>query len=236
MANQKEQNNDKQNLTKNIIRRIVTEGLFLVFEILILFFSAGRIDWDYAWIFTIITVLIALIGVAILPPELLSERGRKKENVEKWDSLITRLIILPWLTIYLVSGLDFRFGWSPELALTVHIVATVIYVFGNAFALWSMLANAYFSTAVRIQYDRGHAVCTSGPYRYMRHPGYLGMMTYVLSTPIIFGSIWALIPAGIVVVLLIIRLVLEDRTLKNKLEGYKGYADKVKYRLIPGVW
>jgi len=236
MSSQQDQSGEKQNLTRNVARRIVTEGLFIALEIATLFFFAGRIDWNYAWAFAIVTILIALVGAAILPRELLSERGRRKENVEKSDKVITRLIIPFWLAVYVVSGLDFRFGWSPELALPLHIAALVAYVLGNAFALWSMATNAYFSTHVRIQDDRGHKVCASGPYRYMRHPGYLGMVTYASVTPFILGSIWALVPTGVVVVLFVVRTVFEDRTLKNKLEGYKEYADKVKYRLIPGVW
>jgi len=99
-----------------------------------------------------------------------------------------------------------------------------------------MISNIYFSTAVRIQYDRGHTVASGGPYCYIRHPGYLGMIIYHLSTPIILGSLWALIPASLTVTLFIIRTLLEDNTLKNKLEGYKEYAERVEYRLMPGVW
>jgi protein-S-isoprenylcysteine O-methyltransferase Ste14 len=236
MANQKEQINDKQNLTRNVIKDILRVGLVLVLGIIILFISAGRINWEYAWIYTIIAVLLSLIGAKIVPPEVLAERGRKKENVEKWDSIITGLVFIPWFAQYLVSGLDARFGWSPELATSLHIAAIVIYISGEALQIWSMRANMYFSSSVRIQYDRGQTVSTGGPYRYIRHPGYVGMMIYYLATPIILGSIWALIPASAIVSLLIIRTVLEDQTLKNKLNGYKGYADKVKYKLLPGVW
>jgi len=236
MANQIQQNNRKQDLTKNVIKDIVRVGAFLVLGIIILFFSAGRIDWIYGWIYTTITVVLALIGAKIVPPEVLAERGHKKENVEKWDTIITTLIFIPWFGQYLVSGLDIRSGWSPELALPVHVIAIFIYIAGEALQMWSMKANAYFSSAVRIQYDRGQMVSSGGPYRYIRHPGYVGMMIYYLVTPIILGSIWALIPAGTIILLLIIRTSLEDQTLKDKLEGYKEYADKVKYRLIPGVW
>ena len=99
-----------------------------------------------------------------------------------------------------------------------------------------MISNIYFSTAVRIQYDRGHTVASGGPYHYIRHPGYLGMIIYHLSTPIILGSLWALIPASLTIALFIICTLFEDNTLKNKLEGYKEYAERVEYRLMPGVW
>ena len=99
-----------------------------------------------------------------------------------------------------------------------------------------MISNIYFSTAVRIQYDRGHHGSIGGPYRFMRHPGYVGMIIYLLATPLILGSIWAFIPASLTGILFIIRTAFEDNTLKNKPEGYKEYAERVKYRLIPGIW
>jgi protein-S-isoprenylcysteine O-methyltransferase Ste14 len=156
--------------------------------------------------------------------------------VEKWDRIITKLGILPIFTLYIVAGLDIRFGWSPKLPLWIHIIGLVIFIVGNAVVSWAMISNPYFSTAVRIQYDRGHSVSTGGPYKYIRHPGYLGMIIYYLSTPAILGSIWALTMAGLTVAFYIIRTRFEDNTLKNKLEGYKEYAGKVRYRLIPGIW
>ena len=203
---------------------------------IILLVSAGKIDWIYAWVYITSSLLVIIINAFIFPPELISERGRKKENVEKWDRLISGLITFPWLALYIVSGLDIRFGLSLELASWIHITGLVIFVLGNAFVSWAMISNIYFSTAVRIQYDRGHTVSIDGPYRFMRHPGYMGMIIYLLASPIILGSIWALIPASLVVILFIIRTAFEDNTLKNKLDGYKEYAEKVKYRLIPGIW
>lgn len=236
MANQKEQYNSKLDNRKNILRRLIQVTMSVILIALILFVSAGRIEWIYAWIYIATSVIVIIINAFIFPPELISERGRKKENVEKWDRLISGLIIISWLALYIVSGLDIRFGWSSELALWIHITGLVIFILGNALVSWAMISNIYFSTAVRIQYDRGHAVSNSGPYQYIRHPGYLGMIIYNLSTPIILGSVWALILASIIVILFIIRTVFEDNTLKNKLEGYKEYAEKVKYLLIPGIW
>jgi len=157
-------------------------------------------------------------------------------NVEKWDKLVSGLLTLPWFALYIVSGLDIRFGLSLELATWIHISGLVIFILGNALVSWAMISNIYFSTAVRIQYDRGHHVSIGGPYRFMRHPGYVGMIIYLLATPLILGSIWAFIPASLTGILFIIRTAFEDNTLKNKLEGYKEYAERVKYRLIPGIW
>ncbi len=99
-----------------------------------------------------------------------------------------------------------------------------------------MITNAWFSTVVRIQTERGHTVCEDGPYRYVRHPGYVGFILQSLSTPLLLGSWWAL-PAGFVAAgSLVVRTRLEDSTLQNELSGYPEYAQKVRYRLIPGVW
>lgn len=236
MINRKEQDNNTLDTRKNIIKRLIQVAMSIILIALILLLSAGRIAWFYAWVYIVVSVLIIIANALIFPRELISERGRKKEIVEKVDRLISGLIILPWLAIYIVSGLDIRLGWSPSLALWFHIIGLIIFVSGNALVSWAMISNIYFSTAVRIQYDRGHTVSSGGPYRYIRHPGYLGMIVYHLATPIILGSLWALIPAGVTVILFIIRTVFEDTTLRNKLEGYSEYTERVQYRLLRGIW
>jgi protein-S-isoprenylcysteine O-methyltransferase Ste14 len=236
MTTQIEQDNSKLDTKKNILKRLIQVMMSVILMAIILLVSAGKIDWIYAWVYITSSLLVIIINAFIFPTELISERGRKKENIEKWDRLISGLITFPWLALYIVSGLDIRFGLSLELASWIHITGLVIFALGNAFVSWAMISNIYFSTVVRIQYDRGHTVSIGGPYRFMRHPGYVGMIIYLLASPIILGSIWALIPASLAVILFIIRTAFEDNTLKNKLEGYKEYAEKVKYRLIPGIW
>jgi len=236
MTTQKKLDNDTQNTRKNILKRILQVTIYIILIAIILFVSAGRIDWAYAWIFIATSILIIIINAFILSPELIAERGRKKENVEKWDRSISRLLIFTCLGIYLVSGLDIRFKWSYELSLWIHILGIFTFIFGNVLVSWSMIYNKFFSTAVRIQYERGHIVVNAGPYRFIRHPGYLGMIIYHLAISLILGSLWALIMACLVVALFIIRTIFEDNTLKNKLEGYRKYAEKVKYKLIPGIW
>jgi protein-S-isoprenylcysteine O-methyltransferase Ste14 len=231
-----EQDNSKLDKRKNILKRLIQVMISVILIAILLLVSAGKIDWIYAWLYIASSLLVIIINAFIFPPELISERGRKKENVEKWDKLISGLLTLPWFALYIVSGLDIRFGLSLELAAWIHITGLVIFILGNAFVSWAMISNIYFSTAVRIQYDRGHTVSSGGPYCVMRHPGYLGMIIYLLATPLALGSIWAFIPAILTVILFVIRTVFEDNTLKNKLEGYKEYAERVKYRLIPGIW
>ena len=236
MTDQREQDIRRTDTMKNILRRIMQVSITVIITLIILLVSAGIIKWIYAWIYTLASVLVIIINAFIFPTELISERGRKKENVEKWDKILTGIIIIPWFTLYIIAGLDMRFGWSAELALWIHFIALITFISGNALVSWAMVANNYFSTSVRIQYDRGHTVSSGGPYRYIRHPGYLGMIIFLLSTPVILGSFWALIPAIMTVILFIIRTSFEDNTLKNKLEGYKEYSERVKYRLISGIW
>jgi protein-S-isoprenylcysteine O-methyltransferase Ste14 len=108
--------------------------------------------------------------------------------------------------------------------------------FGYAFAAWAVAENRFFSSVVRIQTERGHVVCDSGPYRYVRHPGYAGNILAVFGIVLALGSVWALIPAAVASIIAVIRTVLEDQTLQEELPGYRGYARRVRYRLIPGIY
>lgn len=236
MAAPKQPPADRLELKKNILRRMLQVGLSILLIAAILFITSGSLTWFFAWMYLGASVLIVAVNAFVLPAELISERGRKKENVERWDRIISALIILPALAIFVISALDFRYRWSSEMPFWVHLVGLLFYFSGNALITWAMVSNVYFSTAVRIQCDREHQVATGGPYALVRHPGYLGMIVYYLATPIALGSIWALLPALLTAVLFILRTALEDRTLRVKLEGYKDYAERVRYRLIPGIW
>jgi protein-S-isoprenylcysteine O-methyltransferase Ste14 len=109
-------------------------------------------------------------------------------------------------------------------------------VLSLAFASWAMIENAFFSTAVRIQTDRGQTVCQTGPYRFVRHPGYVGFILQSLATPILLGSIWALLPGMAAGIALVVRTGFEDRALQVELPGYREYAQQIRFRLLPGFW
>jgi protein-S-isoprenylcysteine O-methyltransferase Ste14 len=136
----------------------------------------------------------------------------------------------------LIAGLDALFGWSPPFSLPLKILSLVIILAGYALGSYALIENRFFSGMVRIQADRGHQVVTSGPYRWMRHPGYAGALLAYLATPLFLDSGWAFLPAVLIVIVLIIRTRLEDRALQDELEGYAEYAKRVRYRLLPGVW
>jgi protein-S-isoprenylcysteine O-methyltransferase Ste14 len=135
-----------------------------------------------------------------------------------------------------VAGMDVRFGWTVPLPLALQLAAMGVAALGYALMTWALAVNAFFSKVVRIQEDRGQRVVTRGPYRLVRHPGYVGTIAFELATPIMLGSLWALIPGVLAASLTVVRTVLEDRTLQQELDGYQEYARHVPHRLLPGVW
>ena len=169
---------------------------------------------------------------------MLAERARftEHENVKPWDKLLSLLVVLGNGSIPLVAGLDALFGWSTSFSLTLKILALMIILTGFALTTYALVENRFFSSMVRIQTDRGHQVVSSGPYRWMRHPGYTGGILTYLATPIFLDSNWAFLASLVITILLIVRTALEDRTLQTELAGYNEYAEEVRFRLLPGVW
>jgi len=217
------------------VRQILIMFIIMGLE---LFLGSGRLNWTWAWVFLGIGLLSVSINAVFMrhSPETIAERGKPKE-IKAWDKWIGGgWLIGQYFLVPILAALDKRFGWTGELATLWHVLGAVVYALSLGLAGWAMISNAYFSTAVRIQDDRGQQVCTTGPYHYVRHPGYVGFFFQALSVPILLGSLWALLfalPAG---VLMIIRTSIEDRMLQEELAGYKEYAREVKYRLLPGVW
>jgi len=231
------QPNGESEMTAAIMKRMVQVIVQFLILAVILFISAGRLDWMWAWAYLGVGVGILIINALVMPPELIAERGRTdKKDIKAWDRVLTTLVILPTLGMPIIAGLDERFGWSPRLALAVHLIGLAFIALGQGLFTWAMVSNKFFSTSVRIQMDRDHAVATGGPYQYVRHPGYVGYIVSLFATSVALGSLWALIPAGLVMCLFVVRTALEDRTLQEELPGYKEYAERVRYRLIPGVW
>jgi len=208
----------------------------------LLFLAAVRIDWLWGWVF--ITLLTAaLIGhvMVLVPtnPALLAERqkGTRRADAPRWDRwiVIFGAGLMPFAA-WIVSGLNVRYGWEAPLPLTLHLVGLALGIAGWGLFLWALGSNAFFSEAVRIQTEREHSVQSSGSYRIVRHPGYLGACLTFLGTPLLLGSRWALIPTLIGIVLYVLRTALEDRFLHAKLDGYPENAESTRYRLIPGLW
>jgi protein-S-isoprenylcysteine O-methyltransferase Ste14 len=234
------QSTDKRsNVAKGIVLRFAAIAITFVLQAVLLFGSAGTLNWLWAWVYFAISLVTVAINGAIMlrtSPELIAERGRPKE-MQGWDKFVSGIGgAAMYLALPLVAGLDMRFGWTSALPVTWHVAGAALLTAGYGLTAWAMISNAYFSTAVRIQSERGHAVCRSGPYRYVRHPGYVGMTLQSLGMPFLLGSSWALLPALVAAVAMVIRTALEDRMLQAELPGYQEYTGEVRYRLIPGIW
>jgi protein-S-isoprenylcysteine O-methyltransferase Ste14 len=219
-----------------VARRVIQVLLQFALIGVLLFGSAGRLDWGWAWAYLGVSAGVLICNLRILPPELIAERGRGGEGIKRWDKVLTGISVLPALAAPIIAGLDVRLGWSPPLGPAVHLAGLAAFALGEACFSWAMASNPFFSGNVRIQTERGHQVAKSGPYRFVRHPGYIAFIVFSLAVPLALGSVWALVPAGVTACLFVIRTALEDQTLKAELPGYASYADEVRYRLIPGLW
>jgi protein-S-isoprenylcysteine O-methyltransferase Ste14 len=237
--NAKNHIDEKTGITPGIVRRFIQLMIIIILQAVILFFAAGRLDYGEGWAYLVQYVGFIVLNAILLMSgnkDLIEERSRILENTKGWDRVVSVFYGLFGLGMLLVAALDARWGWSPHLGLAPQIIAWVIMALGYGMFSWAMASNKYFSVMVRIQEERGHAVAIGGPYRFLRHPGYIGIIVYSLALPVMFSSLWTFLPAMGMVVVIIIRTILEDRTLHRELAGYTGYAQKVRYRLIPGVW
>jgi protein-S-isoprenylcysteine O-methyltransferase Ste14 len=224
---------------KLIVRYITGEIVGIVGMGVALFWSAGRIDWWPAW--GAIAVMLAWItGMEIvvfhLNPDLLVERFGPRKGAMPWDTAIVSILGLVQLVRYIVAGLDQRYGWTGAFPISAQIVALIVCFLGYALFVWAAASNTFFSKVVRIQSERNHTVVTSGPYRFVRHPAYIGGILYEIAVAILLASWWAIIASGLCVILLILRTVLEDCTLQTELTGYGDYTHQVRHRLLPGIW
>jgi protein-S-isoprenylcysteine O-methyltransferase Ste14 len=217
-------------------KRIAVSFLFVVLLGLCLFLPAGTLDWPMAWLLLAIYVVVFVTALLLISDGLCEERSKRHADSKAWDrGLVTLLFLLNFVT-FAVAGLDHGSSWTRQLPLVVEIAALSLVICGNVLVVWAMVTNDFFSATIRIQTDRGHAVVSQGPYRFVRHPGYLGIITYVIFQPLMLGSVWALVPAALTVLLTILRTTLEDRALQEELPGYREYAGKVRNRLVPGIW
>ena len=224
-------------VTRGVIRWGFKSVVFTVVFAACLFIASGDRGWGMAWVYLGVYLVNQIILALVLSPELLAERSGAQEGTKPWDLplAIVAVIVLP-LAMDVVAGLDHRHGWTASLSPGLQVAALVLMAAGIALTTWAMASNAFFSGLVRIQEDRGQTVVTGGPYRLVRHPGYVGGIVHHLAAPVMLGSWWALIPGGLGALLLVIRTALEDRTLQAELSGYREYAARVRYRLTPGIW
>jgi len=221
------------------LKALIRFGIYILILAAILFASAGRLNWIMGWAYMGVygTIIVASALVIPIDPEFVEERTQAKEGVKAWDKPLAIIgsVLFP-TAMLVVAGLDMRFGWSPQVPLALQIAALVIAALGYLLSVWAMASNKFYSRFVRIQRDRGHTVISDGPYRYVRHPGYAGVIVFDLATAPALSSLWTFIPSVLFALLLVVRTALEDRTLLEELDGYQEYAARVRYRLLPGIW
>ena len=209
---------------------------------LVLLISGWDLDWWQGWLYSGLIVVVGIgsrMWAEKKHPGLLAERAKfdKAPDVKSWDKVLSPLMAVSMtFPLMIVAGLDHHFAWSPVFPIWLNILGFMLIVLGYTFAGWALVANRFFSGVVRIQTDRGHMVCDSGPYRIVRHPGYAGNILALPGIVLALGSVWTIIPVLVALIITAIRTKLEDRTLKDELPGYQDYAQRVRYRLIPGIF
>lgn len=213
----------------------------LVITPAILFVSAGTAAWPMGWAYVAVVVVgsgATHLLIARKDPVLLRERARgfKGEGTQRWDRWLAPAVVWGPVVVMVVAGLDYRFDWSSVGSLLLQRLALAVAVVGYGVGAWAMLENRFFVAVARIQAERGQTVVDTGPYRWVRHPGYAASLVATLSIPLVLDSTWAFVPAGLTAVALVTRTALEDRMLRDGLAGYLDYAERTRARLVPGVW
>jgi protein-S-isoprenylcysteine O-methyltransferase Ste14 len=222
-----------------IRKRLVQIFSIVLVQAVLLFLSAWKWNWWNAWAYLGLYLAFLVFNAIVLlgkHKDLVEERSQVGQGTKGWDRVIGSISAFGGLLILVLAGLDERFGWPGAIAPRVQIGAFVLMAATYPIFTWAMVSNKFFATTVRIQKERGHVVQTGGPYRLVRHPGYFSLLFSYVTLPLALGSLWACIPMALLVANLFLRTALEDRTLKNELEGYKEYAARVRYRIIPGIW
>ena len=222
------------------IRSIAVQTIALIIGLVILFISAGTLNWLRGWIYAGLVTIYWVISTAVLArvnPEMLNARGSVvKEGTKGFERIW--IVIYPTLTFVnlVVMGFDaVRFQWS-SMPFWLAILGIIILIPACVIGAWAMVVNKFFEWTARIQDDRQQYVCTTGPYKIIRHPGYAGAIVSTLAYPFILGSWWGFVLTGILTIVIVIRTALEDSMLQDELQGYKEYAKQVNYRLIPLIW
>ncbi len=219
-------------------RMVIREYLSRVVILLILFLISGNWNWLGAWItfaFALVSIILVHLIVVRANPDLYNERGAKHSDTKKWDTVLLPLYGLCGYLVLIIPSIDERLHWSDLPSYFVG-AGIVFMIFSCMITTTAMRSNAFFSATVRIQPERGQTVVDQGPYRIIRHPGYLGGILFYIGCGFLLDSVWTFIPIALIMLILSIRTNLEDNTLQQELPGYKEYTQKVRFRLFPRIW
>jgi protein-S-isoprenylcysteine O-methyltransferase Ste14 len=233
---------DTKNRNDKLLIALSFRGIIgLLAMLALMFLCAGRMSYWQGWLFSGVIIIVA---VTLVPKfmksnkaDLIKERAKPGPGTKSWDKVFLVFYGLSYFSIILIGSLDSgRYNWTSAFPIYLYIIGYTVFILSIAVFSWSMWVNRFFSSTVRIQADRGQFVIQNGPYRFIRHPGYVAGILLGISNAIVLGSVWALIPAGFMALSLIIRTGLEDATLQKELRGYVEYTRKTQYRLFPGLW
>ncbi|NYZ76285.1 isoprenylcysteine carboxylmethyltransferase family protein [Candidatus Micrarchaeota archaeon] len=229
---------------KTFWKAAAKRGAQVLFSMLLMaalfFLSAGRLDLPRVWFFFGLYLVSLLINMVIFlkyNPEVVKARSEmlKIGEMKWWDKVYAGLYMLLMFALPVVCGLNVRFQASA-LGIEYYLAGILLFVAGWSFTSWALVVNKFFEGAVRIQKERGHKVVSTGPYAIIRHPGYAGMIVLYLAMPFGLGSLYGLIPALLLAAAFVFRTHFEDEMLQKELKGYREYAKKTRYKLLPGVW
>jgi protein-S-isoprenylcysteine O-methyltransferase Ste14 len=220
-------------------RAFATLGGFWVVLAVALFVPAGDIRWANAWLFLAVFALLMALAIVYLwhtNPDIFVARSRIHPGTEKWDRMLLPFVLLSFVAIFPVAGLDAGRFHAWRVPLWLVVLGYVLWCAGFVLSIWVYRVNKFAEPGVRLQRERGQTVIDTGPYALVRHPLYLGALVMCAGIPLSLGSYWALLPSAFGAVILVMRTTLEDRFLREGLAGYRQYAARVRYRLIPGLW
>ena len=232
---------DHQRQPEPIDRRrlFLNIGGSLLFFVLGLFLPAGTWTWLRGWLFLVVLVVASVVVTLYLRrvnPDVIAARINRHEAPRRWDLLLGLMMLAAIVGVPIVAALDDgRYHWS-HLPWWGWVLGYILLITGMVGLTWAQAVNKFFEPFVRIQTDRGHHVIDTGPYAIIRHPGYAFSFLFFLGIPLALGSLWGLIPAAPMCLMALVRTVLEDRTLRTELPGYGEYTQRVRYRLLPGIW
>lgn len=222
----------------SIVRQFLISLVATAVFVTIVLVSAGRASLWQAYVYGALSLGVNIAQRLILRanPELANERAKPGAGAQRSDQALLGVGLVLTLAMLVTAGLQSRYQAEPSLSIGWFILGVALNLAGALLFLWAMQENRYFASVVRIQVERGHSVCTSGPYRIVRHPGNLGMIIGTMGFPMLFQSTWSFIPALSSVAALLVRTQLEDDYLTHALQGYADYREHTRFRIMPGVW